>query len=116
MNFKLTKKSKPLILTLVSISLLFSLTVWFSANAITPQFINLWNLNPFNIALLSTILIIGFIIGGFIYSVFNLPDIFKIPLFFSFNALLVALGNNRIWLQKKLNYYNFIFLCDKKLL
>jgi MFS family permease len=93
MNVKLTKKSKPLILTIVSISLLFSLTVWFSANAITPQLINLWNLNQVNLALLSTILIIGFVIGGFIYSVFNLPDIFKTPLFFSFNALLAALGN-----------------------
>ncbi len=93
MNFKLTKKSKPLILTLVSISLLFSLTVWFSANAITPQLINLWSFNQANLALLSTILIIGFVIGGFIYSVFNLPDIFKTPLFFSFNALLAALGN-----------------------
>ena len=72
MNLKLTKKSKPLILTLVSISLLFSLTVWFSANAITPQLINLWNLNQANLALLSTILIIGFVIGGLMYTVINL--------------------------------------------
>ena len=93
MNLKLTKKSKPLILIIVSISLLFTLTVWFSANAITPQLINLWNLNQANLALLSTILIIGFVIGGLIYSVFNLPDIVKTPLFFSFNALLAALGN-----------------------
>ncbi len=93
MNLKLTKKSKPLILTIVSISLLFTLTVWFSANAITPQLINLWNLNQANLALLSTILIVGFVIGGLIYSVFNLPDIVKTPLFFSFNALLAALGN-----------------------
>lgn len=93
MSIKLTKKSKPLILTIISISLLFSITVWFSANAITPQLINLWNLNPVNLALLSIILIIGFVIGGFFYSLFNLPDIIKTPLFFSFNALLAALGN-----------------------
>ena len=93
MNIKLTKKSKPLILATVSISLLFTVTVWFSANAITPQLKNLWNLNEADLALLSTILIIGFVIGGFIYSVFNLPDIFKTPLFFSFNALLAALVN-----------------------
>jgi len=93
MNIKLTKKSKPLILIIISISLLFSVTVWFSANAITPQLINLWNLNQSNLALLSIILIIGFVLGGLIYSVFNLPDIFKTPLFFSFNAFLAALGN-----------------------
>jgi len=93
MNIKLTKKSKPLILATVSISLLFTVTVWFSANAITPQLKNLWNLNEADLALLSTILIIGFVIGGFIFSVFNLPDIFKTPLFFSFNALLAALAN-----------------------
>jgi MFS family permease len=93
MNLKLTKKSKPLILAIVSISLLFSLTVWFSANAITSQLVNLWNLNQVDLALLSISLIIGFVLGGIIYSVFNLPDIFKTPLFFSFNALLAAIGN-----------------------
>jgi MFS family permease len=93
MNIKLTKKSKPLILTIVSIALLFSVTVWFSANAITPQLIVLWNLNQADLVILSTILIIGFVLGGFVYSIFNLPDIFKTPLFFSFNAILAALGN-----------------------
>lgn len=93
MNIKLTKKSKPLILTVVSISLLFSLTVWFSPNAITPQLINLWNLNNLDLAILSMILIIGFVLGGFVYSVFNLPDLIKTPTFFSLNAFLAALGN-----------------------
>ena len=93
MNFRLTKKSKPLILAIASISLLFSLTVWFSANAITPQLVNLWDLNQANLALLSIILIVGFVLGGFIYSVFNLPDLVKTPLFFSLNAFLAALGN-----------------------
>jgi predicted MFS family arabinose efflux permease len=93
MNFRLTKKSKPLILTIVSISLLFSLTLWFSANAITPQLVNLWNLNPLDIAILSIILIIGFVTGGFIYSIFSLPDLIKTPQFFSINALMATFGN-----------------------
>ena len=93
MNVKLSKESKPLILTLVSISLLFSLTVWFSANAITPQLINLWNLSQVDLAILSIILIIGFVLGGFVYSILNLPDLVKTPVFFSINALLSALGN-----------------------
>ncbi|MFW9894415.1 MAG: nitrate/nitrite transporter [Candidatus Thorarchaeota archaeon] len=93
MNFKLTNKSKPLILAIVSISLLFCLTVWFSANAITPQLITLWNLNQSDIALLSIFLIVGFVIGGLTYSIFSLPDLVKTPLFFSINAFIAALGN-----------------------
>ena len=104
MNLKLTKKSKPLILIIVSISLLFSLTIWFSANAITSQLITLWNLNQLDIALLSMILIIGFVVGGFVYSIFNLLDIITTPKFYSFNAffgaftnLLAALSSNFLW-------------------
>ncbi|MBY8990769.1 MAG: hypothetical protein KGD58_08455 [Candidatus Lokiarchaeota archaeon] len=77
MKIKLTKTYKPLILTLISISLLFSLTVWFSANAITPQLVTLWSLNQADLAILSIILIIGFVLGGFVYSVLNLPDLVK---------------------------------------
>ncbi|MFW9819788.1 MAG: MFS transporter [Candidatus Thorarchaeota archaeon] len=93
MNLKLTKKSKPLILTIVSVSLLFSLTIWFSANAITPQLVNLWNLNQFDISILSMTLIIGFVIGGLIYSISNLPDLIKTPIFLGFNAFFGALTN-----------------------
>ncbi|HDZ18879.1 MAG TPA: MFS transporter [archaeon] len=93
MNFKFTKKNKPLILTIVSVSLLFSLTIWFSANAITSQLIELWNLNQLDIALLSMILIIGFVIGGLLYSIFNLPDLIKTPKFYSINALLGSVTN-----------------------
>lgn len=93
MKIKLTKESKPLILTLVSLSLLLSLTVWFSANAITPQLIILWSLNQADLAILSIILIVGFVLGGFVYSILNLPDLVKTPIFFSINALLSALGN-----------------------
>ncbi|MHA1885093.1 MAG: MFS transporter, partial [Promethearchaeota archaeon] len=93
MNIKITKNSKPAIIIIVSISLLFSLTVWFSANAITDQLENLWNLTPLDFAILSIILIIGFVVGALIYSVFNLPDLIKTPLFFSINALIAAVGN-----------------------
>ena len=107
MNFRLTKKSKPLILTIVSISLLFTLTVWFSPNAITPQLINLWNLNNLDLAILSMILIIGFVLGGFVYSVFSLPDLIKTPTFFSLNAFLAALGN--LFAALSPNFLTFIF-------
>ncbi len=93
MNLKLTKKSKPLILTIVSVSLFFILTIGFSANAITSQLTDLWNLSQFDLALLSMILIIGFVIGGLIYSISNLPDLIETQKFYCFNAFFGALSN-----------------------
>ncbi|MHA1472212.1 MAG: MFS transporter [Promethearchaeota archaeon] len=86
-------KSKPVILVIISVSLLFSVTVWFSANAIGAQLINLWSLNDIDIAILSMILIIGFVLGGIVSAVFNLPDIFKTTNFYSLYASLSALTN-----------------------
>ncbi|MHA1460762.1 MAG: hypothetical protein ACTSO8_04705, partial [Promethearchaeota archaeon] len=56
-------KSKFAILIVISVSLLFSLTVWFSVNAIVDQLISLWALNENDISLLSMILIFGFVTG-----------------------------------------------------
>ncbi|MHA2290082.1 MAG: MFS transporter [Promethearchaeota archaeon] len=86
-------KSKFTILIVISISLLFALTVWFSANAIVSQLISLWALNDYDIALLSMILIIGFVIGGIFSAVLNLPDIIKTEKFYSIYAGLSALTN-----------------------
>ena len=86
-------KSKPAILLIISVSLLFSVTVWFSANAIVAQLINLWSLNETDIAILSMILILGFVFGGIVSAVFNLPDIFKTKNFYSLYASLSALTN-----------------------
>ena len=86
-------KSKFAILVIISISLLFTLTVWFSANAIVNQLIILWMLNEYDIALLSMILIIGFVVGGFFSAILNLPDIIKTEKFYSIYAGLSALSN-----------------------
>lgn len=88
-----TKDSKVFILVILSISLLFSFTLWFSANAIIGQLIELWDLNQGDVALLSIILIIGFVTGGIISAVFNLPDIIKTKHFYCLNSLLGAIVN-----------------------
>jgi len=86
-------KSKILILSIISIALLFSLTVWFSANAIVNQLISLWALNEYDIAILSMILIFGFVIGGIFSALLNLSDVIKTKNFYSLNAGLSALTN-----------------------
>ena len=86
-------KSNVAILSIISISLLLSLTVWFSANAIAPQITLLWTLNEYDIALLSMILIIGFVVGGLVSTIFSFPDIIKTVNFYSLYAGLSALTN-----------------------
>jgi len=98
-------KSKFAILIVISVSLLFSLTVWFSVNAIVDQLINLWALNEYDIAILSMILIFGFVTGGIFSALLNLPDVIKTKNFYSLFAGLSALTNflvifspNFLWL------------------
>ncbi len=98
-------KSKFAILIVISVSLLFSLTVWFSVNAIVDQLISLWALNESDIALLSMILIFGFVTGGILSALLNLPDVIKTKNFYSLYGVLSALTNflaifspNFLWL------------------
>jgi len=98
-------KSKLAILIIISVSLLFSLTVWFSVNAIVDQLISLWALNEYDIAILSMILIFGFVTGGVFSALLNLSDVIKTKNFYSLFAGLSALTNflvifspNFLWL------------------
>ena len=92
-------------LIVISVSLLFSLTVWFSVNAIVDQLINLWPLNEYDIAILSMILIFGFVTGGVFSAILNLSDTIKTKNFYCLFAGLSALTNflvifspNFLWL------------------
>jgi len=86
-------RSKIAILIVISISLLLSLTIWFSANAIVDQLISLWVLNDYDIAVLSMILILGFVIGGVVSSVLNLPDVIKTRNYYCLYSSLGSLTN-----------------------
>lgn len=57
------------------------------------QLTNLWALDEYNIALLSMILIFGFVTGGIFSALLNLPDIIKTKNFYSLFAGLSALTN-----------------------
>jgi len=99
-------KSKPVILIMISVSLLFSLTVWFSANAIVTQLIILWSLTDTDLAILSMILILGFVFGGIVSAVFNLPDLIRTTNFYSLYASLSALTNFLAILSP--NFFTFL--------
>ncbi|OLS22625.1 MAG: Purine efflux pump PbuE [Candidatus Heimdallarchaeota archaeon LC_3] len=76
-----------------SISLLLTMSIWFSANAIISQLETLWSLTQTDKAILSSILIIGFVTGGLLFSILNLPDVFKTKNFYVISALLASSTN-----------------------
>jgi len=87
------KKSKYFILWILSIALVFSFALWFSANAIIPQLALLLELSKFDIGLLSVILMLGFVIGGLTSTLLNLPDIIKTKKVLIFSGFLAAIFN-----------------------
>ncbi len=86
-------QTKSGIISLLSLSLLFIFTVWFSPNAIVDQIQALWDLSELDLALFSMILIFGFVAGGIVFSIFNLSDIMKTEYFLCINGLLAAVSN-----------------------
>jgi len=89
----MVKNEKYFILGILSISVIFSFSLWFSANAIIPQVSQFLELSDSRISFLSIILIIGFVIGGLISSLLNLPDILRTKNIFVISAFLGALAN-----------------------
>lgn len=85
--------SRWAVLFVLSIAELFAFTLWFSVNAIVPQLAAIWVLTGFEISLLNIVVQIGFVVGAFISSLFNLPDIFKTRNVFIWSALLGGATN-----------------------
>ncbi len=86
-------KSRFSILIVLSIAQLFALTLWFSVNAIIPQLTDIWSLSRSDIGMLSIVVQLGFVIGAFIASLLNIPDIFKAKNVFIGSALLGGVTN-----------------------
>lgn len=63
------------ILTYLSISLVFSISTWFSATAVIPQLRSLWALSPTASAWMTIAVQIGFVVGAVVSSLFNIADL-----------------------------------------
>lgn len=88
--------NKNRVLILLSISEFLALSLWFCANAVAPNLESEWNLSGTGIALLNISVQLGFVIGAFLGSAFNLPDVFKTKNVFIFSAVLGAAANAAI--------------------
>ena len=80
-------------LFILSLAVLFSFTLWFSANAVVSQLSLEFDLSKAQVSLLSIMVTVGFIVGSLILAFFNIPDVFKTKNVFVFSAFLGAIVN-----------------------
>lgn len=95
--------------TLITISQVLSLSLWFSATAIIPSIIQNIPLTDFQSSLLSSSVTIGFIVGTIASSVFGLADKLNAKSFFIFSTFIAGLANYGIIFSDPTNY-SIIFL------
>jgi MFS family permease len=82
-----------LILVLLSIAELLGMSLWMTANAVSFELAQLWQLSDSQSGALTTAVQIGFVIGTAIAAIFNTADIISSRLYFSICALLAATAN-----------------------
>ncbi|MEH7177505.1 MFS transporter [Neobacillus vireti] len=82
-----------LALTIIGISVIFCLSLWFSASVIAPELKQSWSLSPLEEAFLAASIPSGFVIGAFFSSYFGLTDRYSVRKLFAISALLGALLN-----------------------
>lgn len=74
----LTTAGKPvsrwMALGLISMAELLVLSVWFSASAVSGELTQEWHLSPNQIALLTSSVQVGFVVGALLGAIFALPD------------------------------------------
>ncbi|QNQ61293.1 MFS transporter [Brucella sp. 6810] len=66
------------VLALLCISVVLSMTTWFSATAVTPELKAAWSLSDAQVAWLTNGVQIGFVTGALLASFVNLPDIVRL--------------------------------------
>lgn len=89
-------KSKWIALSWISISVLFALSLWFSASVIIEELIVLWKLSSLAKAWVSAAVPIGFVAGAFISSYFGIADRYNARKIFAVSAICGALFNGLI--------------------
>ncbi len=66
------------VLAILCVSVVLSMTTWFSATAITPELKAAWSLSDAQVAWLTNGVQIGFVTGALLASLVNLPDIVRL--------------------------------------
>jgi MFS family permease len=72
---KTRSQARGITLTLLSITLILSMSTWFSASAVIPQLRELWNLSNSTASWLTIAVQLGFVFGALVSSILNLADV-----------------------------------------
>src|SRR5206468_10977592 len=72
---RMSERSRAL--ALLAVSLILSMTTWFSASAVVPQLRTEWSLSSTGAAWLTIAVQLGFVAGALTSSVFNVADMFS---------------------------------------
>jgi MFS family permease len=83
-------KDKWRTLILLSLSVLLSMAVYFSASAVVPALTRLWSLDDSGRSWLTMSVQLGFVIGALLSALTNLADILPAPRLMAFSAFLAA--------------------------
>ncbi len=80
-------------LTLLSVSELLGMSLWFAGNAAAPQLSSRWSLDPSQVGWLTAVVQLGFVAGTACSAVLNLADILPSRGLFAGSAALAAVAN-----------------------
>ena len=83
-------------LTLLSVAVLFALSLWFAASAVLPQLIEEWELDGAAQSWMTMSVQIGFVLGALLSALLNLADRFPPYKLFAVCTALAAAANAAI--------------------
>ena len=86
-------RQRWIMLGLLSVALVLSMAVWFSATAVVPELAARFHLSPMAASLMTIAVQIGFVVGAVGSSLVNLPDIIPLRVLMSAAAVGAALAN-----------------------
>ncbi len=89
----MTGASPKRTLVLMAVASLLCMSPWFSATVVLPQLEELWQSDIGLSAWLTMAVQLGFVVGGLLSALFNLPDRFSAPRLFAVSSLLAAAVN-----------------------
>jgi MFS family permease len=80
-------------LALLAVAELLGMSLWFAANAVTPQLAVRWDLTPAHVGWLTAVVALGFVAGTAVIAVLNLADLVPARRLFAVSAVLAAAAN-----------------------
>ncbi|MBL8582740.1 MAG: MFS transporter [Rhizobiaceae bacterium] len=87
------------VLATLCVSVVLSMTTWFSATAVTPELRVAWNLSDSAVAWMTNGVQLGFVTGALLASLVNLPDIVRLNRLMATASVLAAASNALLLLE-----------------